>query len=72
MPTRSVLNTLRADEHLIAVRKANIASFGATWLKPPGVPRTLQGMLDERVEREEQEAAMQRYLEKISPLLPFL
>ena len=51
---------LRADENAVTNRKANIRRFGAGWLRPPGIPKTLQGMADERAEREEQEIAAQR------------
>lgn len=55
-------SALLADENAIATRKANIRRFGAGWLRPPGVAKTLQGMEDEQLEREEQEAAALRYI----------
>ncbi|KAI4171254.1 MAG: hypothetical protein LQ343_004460 [Gyalolechia ehrenbergii] len=54
-PESQLLATLRADELAVHNRKANIRRFGAGWLRPPGVPKTLQGIADERAEREEQE-----------------
>jgi len=57
-----LLSTLLADESLIATRKLNIRRFGASWIRPPGVGKTLQGMQDERAEREEQELAQAREL----------
>ncbi|KAI9885310.1 MAG: hypothetical protein M1823_002895 [Watsoniomyces obsoletus] len=52
---------LRELTAFIEQRKYDIRMFGATWLKPMGVTKTLQQMLDEREEREElarmQEAA---------------
>ena len=57
---RTILSILRADEHAIVQRKGHIRRFGAGWLRPPGVPKTLQGMADERAEREEQEIAANR------------
>ncbi|KAL9601663.1 MAG: hypothetical protein Q9219_002383 [cf. Caloplaca sp. 3 TL-2023] len=51
----TLLTNLRADELAVENRKAHIRRFGATWLRPPGVPKTLQGIADERAEREEQE-----------------
>jgi hypothetical protein len=51
---------LRADENAIIARKLNIRRFGASWIKPPGVSKTLQGIDDERAEREEQEATALR------------
>ncbi|KAI4253915.1 MAG: hypothetical protein L6R42_007399 [Xanthoria sp. 1 TBL-2021] len=59
-PTSPHLTTLRHDESLIHNRKSNIRRFGAGWLRPPGIPKTLQGMADERAEREEQELVAQR------------
>ena len=59
-PTSPTLLTLRHDETLIQNRKSNIRRFGAGWLRPPGIPKTLQGMADERAEREEQELVAQR------------
>lgn len=52
-PTRTLLSVLRADEVTILTRKANIRRFGAGWLRPMGVGKTLQGMADEMAEREE-------------------
>ena len=61
-PQRTLLSILRADENLIAQRKQNIRRFGAGWLRPPGVAKTLQGMDDEKAEREEVESARARYV----------
>ena len=58
--SQNPLYTLSLDERAIRMRKANIARFGAGWLRPPGIPKTLQGLADERTEREEVEAARQR------------
>ena len=60
---RNLLSVLRADENAILNRKRNIRRYGAGWLRPPGVPKTLQGMDDERAEREEQERAANRDFE---------
>ena len=51
---------LRLDENAVAIRRANIRRFGAGWLRPPGVGKTMQGLWDERAERDEAEAAAQR------------
>ncbi|KAL8799565.1 MAG: hypothetical protein Q9182_005804 [Xanthomendoza sp. 2 TL-2023] len=59
-PTSHDLTTLRHDELQIETRKSNICRFGAGWLRPPGLPKTLQGLADERAEREEQELNAQR------------
>ncbi|MCJ1340401.1 hypothetical protein MMC09_005695 [Bachmanniomyces sp. S44760] len=58
---RTILSILRADENNIILRKRNIQKFGAGWIRPLGVPKTLQGLSDERAEREEQEAVARRY-----------
>lgn len=57
---RSSLVQLRADEEAIRKRKENIARFGSTWIKPPGISKTLQAETEERQEREEQEAMARR------------
>ncbi|KAL1306531.1 hypothetical protein AAFC00_005222 [Neodothiora populina] len=59
MPARHTLHQLAADEASIAQRKHNISHFGAGWVKPPGVGKTLAAELEERAEREEQ-AALER------------
>jgi hypothetical protein len=61
-PARNAVNTLRAEENAIRLRKSNIRRFGAGWLKPPGISKTLQGLIDEKAEREEQELAAMRYI----------
>ncbi|KAK4550623.1 hypothetical protein LTR36_000202 [Oleoguttula mirabilis] len=53
--TRSPLVLLAADEAAIAQRKAAIRNFGAYWIRPPGVSKTLQAMSEEEAERLEQE-----------------
>ncbi|KAL9119213.1 MAG: hypothetical protein Q9187_004236 [Circinaria calcarea] len=60
VPVRTVLSILRSEEKALLQRKKNIERFGAAWLKPPGVTKTYQGILDEQAEREEQEAVAQR------------
>lgn len=52
---RSPLALLAADEAAIAQRKAAIRSFGAYWIRPPGISKTLQAMNEEEAERVEQE-----------------
>lgn len=52
--TRSILAQLKAEEAVIEQRKQNIRRFGAGWLRPPGVPKTYQQMMDEEAERKEQ------------------
>jgi hypothetical protein len=57
---RSPLALLAADEAAIAQRKAAIRNFGAYWIRPPGVPKTLQAMTEEELERREQEEIERR------------
>jgi hypothetical protein len=45
---------LAADETAIAQRKASVRNFGAFWIRPPGIPKTLQAMNEEEAERLEQ------------------
>lgn len=52
---RSPLAQLVADEISIAQRKAAIRDFGAYWIRPPGIGKTLQAMREEEQERLEQE-----------------
>ncbi|PNS13862.1 hypothetical protein CAC42_1353 [Sphaceloma murrayae] len=56
----SPLALLKADEDAIRKRKENIARFGSTWIKPPGISKTLQAETEERAEREEQELLARR------------
>ena len=51
---QSQLAQLRTDEHLIQLRKFNVMRFGAGWLRPPGVTKTLQTRLEEAQEHLEQ------------------
>ncbi|TKA76379.1 hypothetical protein B0A55_05266 [Friedmanniomyces simplex] len=53
--TRSPLAFLTADEAAIAARKAAIRNYGAYWIRPPGVPKTLQATHEEEAERIEAE-----------------
>ncbi|PNH41172.1 hypothetical protein VD0004_g5898 [Verticillium dahliae] len=57
---RSQLARLRADEHNLDRRRLNVQNFGSTWLKPPGVPKTLHQMREERREAEEHAEAVRR------------
>lgn len=59
-PARTPLTVLAADEAVLAYRKRAVARYGASWLRPPGVSKTLQGRDDERAEREEVEAQRER------------
>ena len=44
----------------MARRKVNVANFGSHWLKPPGVPKTLHQMREEKREQEEHAEAVRR------------
>ncbi|KAK4631776.1 hypothetical protein CLAFUR4_03846 [Fulvia fulva] len=51
---RSPLAILKAEEAAIESRKAAVRNFGSHWLRPPGISKTLQAMIEEALEREEQ------------------
>lgn len=51
------LSALLLEERALRVRKQNIASFGYSWIKPAGCPKTMLGMKEEEAEREEALAA---------------
>ncbi|KAI1210341.1 Apc15p protein-domain-containing protein [Annulohypoxylon truncatum] len=57
---RSPLARLRADEQTLERRRANVTNFGAAWLKPPGIPKTLHQLREERREAEEHAEALRR------------
>lgn len=57
---RSALGRLREDERTNERRRANVGNLGSTWLKPPGVMKTLFQMREERREAEEHAEAMRR------------
>lgn len=48
------------DEQSILRRKTNIQNFGSSWLKPPGVFKSLHQQREEKRELEEQKEAMRR------------
>lgn len=58
--TRSPLAILAADEAAIAHRKAAIRNFGALWIRPPGISKTLQAMTEEAAELAEAEEQMRQ------------
>ncbi|KAI0402161.1 Apc15p protein-domain-containing protein [Xylaria palmicola] len=57
---RSPLARLRADEQNLERRRQNVTNFGSAWLKPPGLPKTLHQLREERREAEEHQEAMRR------------
>ncbi|OTA57278.1 hypothetical protein K449DRAFT_386579 [Hypoxylon sp. EC38] len=57
---RSPLARLRTDEQNLERRRQNVTNFGSTWLKPPGIPKTLHQLREERREAEEHQEALRR------------
>ncbi|KAL7897752.1 hypothetical protein HDV63DRAFT_376161 [Trichoderma sp. SZMC 28014] len=57
---RTLLARLATDEQKMHRRRMNVQNFGSTWLKPPGVPKTLHQMREEKREQEEHQEAMRR------------
>ncbi|KAI0485691.1 Apc15p protein-domain-containing protein [Xylaria cf. heliscus] len=57
---RSPLARLRADEQNLERRRQNVTNFGSAWLKPPGLPKTLHQLREERREAEEHHEALRR------------
>ncbi|GBF60562.1 hypothetical protein TMEN_3009 [Trichophyton mentagrophytes] len=47
------LSTLLAEERALTLRKQNIASFGFSWIRPAGFPKTMMGLREEEMECEE-------------------
>lgn len=65
---RTPLARLRLDEQIMERRRQNVTNFGSAWLKPPGVPKTLFQMREERREAEEHAEAMRREQELAAQL----
>ncbi|KAI1364210.1 Apc15p protein-domain-containing protein [Xylaria arbuscula] len=57
---RSPLARLRSDEQNLERRQQNVTNFGSAWLKPPGLPKTLHQLREERREAEEHQEALRR------------
>lgn len=57
---RTPLARLRKDEAAMEKRRANVANYATQWLKPPGVPKTLQQIREERREAAEHAEAVER------------
>ncbi|EAS37144.3 uncharacterized protein CIMG_02498 [Coccidioides immitis RS] len=63
-PTSDSLAALMLEERALRIRKQNIASFGYSWIRPAGYPKTMQGIREEEAEREEAaNAAMEGEME---------
>ncbi|KAF2826398.1 hypothetical protein CC86DRAFT_455902 [Ophiobolus disseminans] len=56
----ALLAALTQDENTIEQRKLNVRRFGAGWIRPPGINKTLQATDDEKLEKEEQEMMQRR------------
>jgi Apc15p protein len=57
---RSPLARLRADEVYIERRKQNVQNYGSSWIKPPGIFKSLHQIREERREIEEHQEALRR------------
>ena len=57
---RSPLARLRVDEESMARRRQNVQDYGSAWIRPPGVPKSLHQMREERREMDEHREAMRR------------
>ncbi|KAM3428018.1 hypothetical protein MY4824_009084 [Beauveria thailandica] len=57
---RTALARLAADEAYMQRRRSGIQNYGSTWLRPPGLPKTLHQMREEKREQEEHQEAMRR------------
>lgn len=55
-----MLASLAEDENNLEKRKANVQRFGAGWIRPPGIAKTLQAITDEEHEKHEQEIMARR------------
>ncbi|KAK2733207.1 hypothetical protein FQN57_002271 [Myotisia sp. PD_48] len=51
------LSSLMMEETALRTRKQNIASFGYSWIRPAGFSKTMLGIREEEMEREEGAAA---------------
>ena len=59
-PHRTPLARLRLDEEYADRRKQNIQNYGNSWIKPPGVPKSLYQIREEKREMEEHQEALRR------------
>lgn len=57
---RSPQARLRADELYMERRKQNVQNYGSSWIKPPGVFKSLHQIREERREMEEHQEALRR------------
>lgn len=66
---RTPLAKLRLDEEYLERRKENIRNFGNSWIKPPGIPKTLHQQREEQREAEEQIETTRREEQQAAMLL---
>ncbi|KAL2066202.1 hypothetical protein VTL71DRAFT_2273 [Oculimacula yallundae] len=59
-PHRTPLSRLRHDEEYMERRKQNITNYGSSWIKPPGVQKSLHQQREEKREMEEHQEAVRR------------
>ncbi|KAF4632238.1 hypothetical protein G7Y89_g5889 [Cudoniella acicularis] len=57
---RHPLARLRSDEQYIERRKQNVQNYGNSWIKPPGIPKSLHQLREEKREMEEHQEALRR------------
>lgn len=57
---RSPLAQLRADEQYMERRKQNVQNYGSSWIKPPGIGKSLHQLREERREMEEHQESLRR------------
>ncbi|TVY45776.1 hypothetical protein LSUB1_G000329 [Lachnellula subtilissima] len=57
---RHPLARLRLDEEYIERRKQNVQNYGNSWIKPPGIPKSLYQLREEKREMEEHQEALRR------------
>ncbi|KAG0647990.1 hypothetical protein D0Z07_6013 [Hyphodiscus hymeniophilus] len=57
---RTPLARLRMDEEYMERRKQNVQNYGNSWIRPPGIPKTLFQQREEKREMEEHQEALRR------------
>ncbi|KJZ75598.1 hypothetical protein HIM_05061 [Hirsutella minnesotensis 3608] len=57
---RTALARLATDEQHLHRRRLNVQNFGSGWLRPPGIPKTLHQMREEKREQEEHQESLRR------------
>ncbi|KFY20385.1 hypothetical protein V491_03753, partial [Pseudogymnoascus sp. VKM F-3775] len=60
LANRTPLARLRADELYMERRKQNVQNYGSSWIKPPGVVKSLHQLREEKRELEEHQEALRR------------